>query len=140
MYTIGEFLADLNESTIRYRIPVSNVSADATEDQLYRHVIEEFSDVGLLCNGFNVEKIDDVYYLQVIVEFNCDEENFLFEELPMTEFTRVFGLDKITIPKKFTDEVTCQIDGCNYESMEVEFEYDHFEANNPVMMDYIKFE
>lgn len=138
MYTIGEFLADLNESTIRYRIPLSNVSADATEDQLYRHVIEEFSDVGLLCNGFNVEKIDDVYYLQVIVEFNCDELEF-DEALPMAEFDRVFGVGEIIMPKKFTDYAT-YFDGSDYESIEVEFIFDKFEAANPVVMEYIKFE
>ena len=42
MYTIGEFLGDLENSILRYKIPAINVNEASAEDQLYRHIIDEF--------------------------------------------------------------------------------------------------
>jgi hypothetical protein len=142
MYTIGAFLEDLCESPVWYKILINSVDRDATIDLLHRHIIPEFWNLKLLCGGFTMEKTNDEYYLGVMVDFNddeidIDEENFQFEELPIADFSQVFRLDGITIPKKFKDNVT-YIDGSEYKNIEVEFVFDSFSANNDKMLPYIK--
>jgi len=141
MYTINDFLVDLTKSTVWYRIPVSKVCAETTEDLLHRHVIEGFSDLGLKCDGFNVEKINRVYYLSLTVDLDTDyidDSEYPFDETSMAEFSKVSGDPQITIPRKFTDEVYHDLDGYDCEHTEVEFVFYKFQTDNPKMLKYIK--
>lgn len=140
IHDIGTFLSELEESTFVYRIETDPVvDIDSTVDQLYRYIIPEFSERKLISTGYEVINRNGIYYLKLSVIFNddkvdLDEEYFLFEEFPISEFSNVFKMRGVSIPRSFKDNITIAECGDN---LEVEFIFDQIEPAAERILPYI---
>jgi len=134
---LDQLISDFSNVEFYYEIPVTEkVRKEATIDSLYRHVIEEFANLpeGVLYIldpvGFEVRREGSKQYL--VVSFKIELEDEVYERISdfdilATEenMRRVFGSDKIIVPKSFVDHVKV---GEEYDDYQVTFKLTRIET------------
>lgn len=141
-FTIGEMLSAFENSKIWYTIPSNKkINTELTEDQLYRHVIDELGE--WQAAGFDVRRVNDKQYLALTPNFRNLQVDDEFMELPVTkenislafneEYPEMARHGALSIARSFKD--TIHFEDGDWEDLNLT--YNHIDVPDSRLLEHI---